>query len=288
MPILPHVFGDHPRGCGAHYGTRKRARCLLGSSPRVRGSLAHRVDVACKVGIIPAGAGLTVTLPISFQSWRDHPRGCGAHARLSIRSSHKQGSSPRVRGSRKIINTVFPQAGIIPAGAGLTLATVRRPTADWDHPRGCGAHYNMQIIRARETGSSPRVRGSQGCVDVMEGFTGIIPAGAGLTSVRSNFQKSPWDHPRGCGAHPPSGCTIRAILGSSPRVRGSPAFLVVNRRLQGIIPAGAGLTCRCKRNRHVGRDHPRGCGAHLPPLWSLATAEGSSPRVRGSHLFLFF
>ena len=132
-------------------------------------------------------------------------------------------------------------------------------------------------------GSSPRVRGSQGCVDVMEGFTGIIPAGAGLTSVRSNFQKSPWDHPRGCGAHPPSGCTIRAILGSSPRVRGSHLRGIARVPCRGIIPAGAGLTLHIAMMVKIHGDHPRGCGAHVLMMIFLCAVMGSSPRVRGSH-----
>ena len=32
------------------------------------------------------------------------------------------------------------------------------------------------------------------------------------------------------------------------------------------------------------KDHPRGCGAHLWPLWATASGRGSSPRVRGSLL----
>ena len=173
-------------------------------------------------------------------------------------------------------------AGIIPAGAGLTGISKLPMWQIRDHPRGCRAHTYDANTSARVWGSSPRVRGSQGCVDVMEGFTGIIPAGAGLTSVRSNFQKSPWDHPRGCGAHPPSGCTIRAILGSSPRVRGSHLRGIARVPCRGIIPAGAGLTC----NRHLRwparRDHPRGCGAHLLMPTRSEMLMGSSPRVRGS------
>ena len=140
----------------------------------------------------------------------------------------------------------------------------------------------MQIIRARETGSSPQVRGSLSHRNDSPASCGIIPAGAGLTSVRSNFQKSPWDHPRGCGAHPPSGCTIRAILGSSPRVRGSHLRGIARVPCRGIIPAGAGLTLHIAMMVKIHGDHPRGCGAHVLMMIFLCAVMGSSPRVRGS------
>ena len=53
---------DHPRGCRAHtYDANTSAR-VWGSSPRVRGSLWHEEARTLLVGIIPAGAGLTISI----------------------------------------------------------------------------------------------------------------------------------------------------------------------------------------------------------------------------------
>ena len=52
--------------------------------------------------------------------------------------------------------------------------------------------------------------------------------------------------------------------------------------MRGIIPAGAGLTCRIGMGTADLRDHPRGCGAHLAQLSHRFIVLGSSPRVRGS------
>ena len=91
-------------------------------------------------------------------------------------------------------------------------------------------------------GSSPRVRGSQDySLDTIEN-AGIIPAGAGLTDMLYAFHLDSRDHPRGCGAHLISRSATAAILGSSPRVRGSPTLYKARMRTRGIIPAGAGLT----------------------------------------------
>ena len=50
----------------------------------------------------------------------------------------------------------------------------------------------------------------------------------------------------------------------------------------GIIPAGAGLTTDGVARADKARDHPRGCGAHVPLPAAATSALGSSPRVRGS------
>ena len=64
---LPHlaVILDHPRGCGAHIIEQDDSFKPPGSSPRVRGSPHDTIFVRLFVGIIPAGAGLTLKNPNS-------------------------------------------------------------------------------------------------------------------------------------------------------------------------------------------------------------------------------
>ena len=95
----------------------------------------------------------------------------------------KMGSSPRVRGSRPDAQFSRCSAGIIPAGAGLTQTTISGIKSRWDHPRGCGAHLLDAAEPDKVMGSSPRVRGSHALHDVSDIVLGIIPAGAGLTSL---------------------------------------------------------------------------------------------------------
>ncbi len=92
-------------------------------------------------------------------------------------------------------------SGIIPAGAGLTIAQLR--------------------VRHDMVGSSPRVRGSRMDALIMDLGDGIIPAGAGLTVTATRRVFTAWDHPRGCGAHSEYGKKLEEGWGSSPRVRGS-------------------------------------------------------------------
>ena len=94
--------GDHPRGCGAHDGHALWQRPREGSSPRVRGSPKSICMSQLLHGIIPAGAGLTISPRMAYTFRRDHPRGCGAHSRPACCSCCPRGSSPRVRGSRTL------------------------------------------------------------------------------------------------------------------------------------------------------------------------------------------
>ena len=233
---------DHPRGCGAHRVAKSGMAVLTGSSPRVRGSRELVAYFLYGSGIIPAGAGLTWTAIRGAACAKDHPRGCGAHSSPIGCTILFMGSSPRVRGSLLMhISSRMPR-GIIPAGAGLTWTAIRGAACAKDHPRGCGAHLCRTTRLSSAAGSSPRVRGSLAKENYRLVVGGIIPAGAGLTSLISDSRSLTWDHPRGCGAHRPHHLFKHRKRGSSPRVRGSLPDLKDALVMDGIIPAGAGLT----------------------------------------------
>ena len=110
----------HPRRCGAHPKSKKEKESDPGSSPRMRASLSRGITCMPRSGVIPAGAGLTLTTACLLDQWRDHPRGCGAHSNSISGSDRSLGSSPRVRGSQRAREAAQALPGIIPAGAGLT------------------------------------------------------------------------------------------------------------------------------------------------------------------------
>ena len=91
---------------------------------------------------------------------------------------------------------------------------------------------------------------------------GIIPAHAGNTRVVSRSIAASRDHPRACGEHSDVAIISGTLIGSSPRMRGTPDSL--NNSLNGvrIIPAHAGNT----------KDMPLHCDELI----------GSSPRMRGT------
>ena len=109
----------------------------------------------------------------------------------------------------------------------------------------------------------------------------IIPAHAGQTSWAASVRYAFADHPRACGANLPEAYLVRDVLGSSPRMRGKRHGDRAQPRTLRIIPAHAGQTRTPSSRSRPPPDHPRACGANLPPMPAIPIAAGSSPRMRG-------
>ena len=273
---------DHPRVCGEHVDRRLRPETLAGSSPRVRGTLSLMISSPTSYGIIPACAGNTGHR-LSRRTWtRDHPRVCGEHTPPRASVSASPGSSPRVRGTHGTIGGARAGDGIIPACAGNTICLLVSGFRRRDHPRVCGEHFLLVEVDGDDWGSSPRVRGTRVHVaaDLLAG--GIIPACAGNTSPAASRWANDRDHPRVCGEHPVAGSVSRVRMGSSPRVRGTPAASDSRPLACGIIPACAGNTSMNVSMVSMTRDHPRVCGEHAILRAACSWLSGSSPRVRGT------
>ena len=206
----------------------------------MRGSLFQRRDQQHAAGIIPAHAGLTYPVRCISVRHGDHPRACGAHFIRAFPMPENLGSSPRMRGSLWMLHWNPYRKGIIPAHAGLTAREGVTSRVARDHPRACGAHCNLEpaIMTARGSacgahpvlqtsiasvqGSSPRMRGSLCDIVWVVFMAGIIPAHAGLTLCQCRQKDTAEDHPRACGAHRSVVNVLICVLGSSPRMRGSP------------------------------------------------------------------
>ena len=152
---------DHPRVCGEHAQRPIPAACALGSSPRMRGTLIAWCAVCAVKG--------------------DHPRVCGEHLIFDRWPVRVTGSSPRMRGTPTCADYEIPWRGIIPAYAGNTITPVRHTDLIRDHPRVCGEHRTDVEQHRKETGSSPRMRGTLADSLRSPRRTGIIPAYAGNT-----------------------------------------------------------------------------------------------------------
>ena len=110
----------------------------------------------------------------------------------------------------------------------------------------------------------------------------FIPAFAGNTASPSVWRARWSVHPRVCGEHERR-AVIRAYLdGSSPRLRGTPAWRRAHRSGSRFIPAFAGNTPGCRGCRRWPPVHPRVCGEHVVAVLPSAPHFGSSPRLRGT------
>ena len=110
----------HPRSCGDHPRSTAESARAAGSSPLVRGP---RLLVRARWpldGVIPARAGTTLRTSASGCASRGHPRSCGDHGSLGEHVLHYTGSSPLVRGPRRVRLRRTKGDGVIPARAGTT------------------------------------------------------------------------------------------------------------------------------------------------------------------------
>ena len=170
----------------------------------------------------------------------------------------------------------------IPACAGNT-ARQRNGTHERSvHPRVCGEHLlpRKQVLMCH--GSSPRVRGTLLTFSASIVSLRFIPACAGNTPNRCDERSDFAVHPRVCGEHLTTIPQASGILGSSPRVRGTPRIEPLRTCLIRFIPACAGNTKKHNRFSVQGPVHPRVCGEHNNRFNRFTRFIGSSPRVRGT------
>ena len=114
--------GAHPRVCGENNIESFLGSVVGGSSPRVRGKPSLRQTCIGMPGLIPACAGKTVRRKFASATVRAHPRVCGENVEQAVSHRGTPGSSPRVRGKRRLDRRGCLRARLIPACAGKTSA----------------------------------------------------------------------------------------------------------------------------------------------------------------------
>ena len=226
-------IGSSPRGRGTRSGwiispwagnTRRLRLQRLASSdhPRWRGTRPGPVEVVRRDRIIPAWAGNTFRVDHLAALDTDHPRVGGEHEAVERARIEAAGSSPRGRGTPDQDGLEHSMLRIIPAWAGNTPCPDASVRLKPDHPRVGGEHDNQPLIFFHSCGSSPRGRGTRTHFDQDALEERIIPAWAGNTAGGHRKRTPSPDHPRVGGEHETSTSDWAAMIGSSPRGRGTP------------------------------------------------------------------
>ncbi len=254
----------------------------VGSSPRVRGTLTKENQNHFNNRFIPACAGNTVPRSRHNTARSVHPRVCGEHFPPGLQPLPPLGSSPRVRGTRTTGPRTTLRQRFIPACAGNTRYYRQSAQSAAVHPRVCGEHLVLGVIKFVGGGSSPRVRGTPGRDCRCWSRSRFIPACAGNTVVKHRDTAPATVHPRVCGEHTKPSTIARPTSGSSPRVRGTPWMRLCWRVYLRFIPACAGNTVAQNNICSMLTVHPRVCGEHSRNFSMYWSNNGSSPRVRGT------
>ena len=210
----------------------------------MRGKLRHAGGLPASERIIPAHAGQTTIFSFNSARWSDHPRACGANGVWGVFNIRGHGSSPRMRGKRRLWSTSRWPSWIIPAHAGQTEKSHQKQWFAPDHPRACGANLPPMPAIPIAAGSSPRMRGKLTLRRRHDHCERIIPAHAGQTDLDKFYGDVNADHPRACGANPCRPPIRWMNTGSSPRMRGKLGHRHRRYGRARIIPAHAGQT-RC-------------------------------------------
>ena len=225
---------------------------LLGSSPRVRGTLCRARSTGRRARFIPACAGNAPRGCRTCPQVAVHPRVCGERIFSGTCPPRGNGSSPRVRGTLQQRTRSLEAIWFIPACAGNALARAHGFPGQPVHPRVCGERVCHGLFLRRHDGSSPRVRGTLPAIDPVGRRPRFIPACAGNAPTDDLDRRQATVHPRVCGE----------------RVVQDMAGLAQYR----FIPAcagNAGTFLTCRRRATV---HPRVCGERWPlaAIWPSA------------------
>ncbi len=256
------MLAVHPRARGEHGPPAGCWRTPRGSSPRPRGTLVGERDLVEPVRFIPAPAGNTIAAIRSAPVSPVHPRARGEHSRGLPVYVQAHGSSPRPRGTPAQHGRRLQKARFIPAPAGNTNQNSRVWEANEVHPRARGEHVARWSTSPPGFGSSPRPRGTPRDRGLEARRCRFIPAPAGNTRS-SRGSRTRWPvHPRARGEHRVRWYSAQALVGSSPRPRGTPKREVVGGGAARFIPAPAGNTPTGTSRRSPVRVHPRARGEH--------------------------
>jgi len=139
----PSCAAVHPRGRGEHRYDGRSCAGRCGSSPRARGTHGLRHLAGPHRRFIPAGAGNTLGRSARRRCAAVHPRGRGEHPGSYISTVTLAGSSPRARGTQRLLHGRADGERFIPADAGNTIPSRPRRSSKPVHPRGRGEHPGL-------------------------------------------------------------------------------------------------------------------------------------------------
>ncbi len=155
------IMAVHPRVCGERGDLIRIGNPVIGSSPRVRGTLTARRLSRLPKRFIPACAGNACRSVRGAATVPVHPRVCGERLDGGGTPRAFAGSSPRVRGTLSLLAMLALRDRFIPACAGNARRCAAPRRSSPVHPRVCGERPGRRSGFVAAIGSSPRVRGTR-------------------------------------------------------------------------------------------------------------------------------
>ena len=169
-----------------------------------------------------------------------HPHGCGERSVAGYFRSFKAGSSPRLWGTLQHRQTIGNQCRFIPTAVGNAPHGGRAGQRQPVHPHGCGERLNPSFKLPTDTGSSPRLWGTRFSHPLKTPCRRFIPTAVGNAIP----YREKWDfktvHPHGCGERLKRQAVRAGMIGSSPRLWGTPMIVAARIGYRRFIPTAVG------------------------------------------------
>ena len=151
------------------------------------------------------------------------------------------------------------------------------------HLHACGEHGRQMATSTSVLGSSPRMWGTLQHTAFEPAQVRFIPTHVGNTISTRSASSERSVHPHACGEHLVSNCSQVARCGSSPRMWGTRSAAGIEEVAYRFIPTHVGNTGYIGFLHHVPAVHPHACGEHKDEDYDSKSANGSSPRMWGTH-----
>jgi len=135
-------------------------------------------------------------------------------------------------------------------------------------------------------GSSPRMWGTRVLKESSPSDDRFIPTHVGNTDGMTATPPSSSVHPHACGEHTGVCEGTPGLLGSSPRMWGTPGSATPLPGRRRFIPTHVGNTTSIGTAPSREAVHPHACGEHWIIAYLSNTLIGSSPRMWGTLIFI--
>ena len=150
------------------------------------------------------------------------------------------------------------------------------------HPHACGEHTDGRRNDVWLAGSPPRMWGTRSTYTYWQGGGLVHPHACGEHASGWRQRVPQKVHPHACGEHV-SGCTpTSSVIGSPPRMWGTPPDLGHAECGPRFTPTHVGNTNILNYGKIVQTVHPHACGEHFYRLHEWRVNDGSPPRMWGT------
>ena len=213
---------EHPRPYGEFRHMGVAVANDFGTSPPIRGIPFLRRGLLSIARNIPAHTGNSSLCNLKGQNGAEHPRPYGEFMQGNTDTSTGHGTSPPIRGIRRVLTSINATDRNIPAHTGNSANWSSRFVTASEHPRPYGEFSPRQRRRERQRGTSPPIRGIlSGCAYCRRDWRNI-PAHTGNSTKKPLPTSRASEHPRPYGEFGHGGVLNVTGRGTSPPIRGIP------------------------------------------------------------------